>query len=329
MEPLEIENCRKMPSPFKLSVFIGLAAVALYAIRKYSDGGVCESKARLDGKTVVITGGNTGIGKETAIDLVSRGAKVIIGCRSKERGEAALVDIKNITGSDNVHMRILDLASFASIHAFAQGIVESEPRLDILINNAGIMMCPFWKTEEGFEMQVGVNHIGHFLLTNLLLDLIKKSAPSRIINVSSMGHKFVWSVDFETMHKESAYSSMGSYGVSKLANVLFTKELSQRLEGSGVSVFALHPGAVATELGRYSFTKYSVIELLMTPVQKLAFKNSKQGAQTSICCAVEEGIEKYSGQYFADCKVAPASSLAEDKELAKKLWDQSIKWTKL
>lgn len=311
----------------KLSAFTILLAIGLYLLKQYSGGGVCESKIRLDGKTVLITGGNTGIGKETAIDLAKRGARLIIACRSKDKGESAVIDIKNQSRNEDVHFRLLDLASFASIRYLAEGIVKSEARLDILINNAGIMMCPFWKTENGHEMQFGVNHLGHFFLTNLLLDLIKKSAPSRIINVSSRAHTYPTTIDFEEINSEAAYSRMNSYGVSKLANVLFSRELNQRLKGTGVSVFSLHPGAVNTELGRHIFGDYA--EVLMTPVRKIFFKDSIQGSQTSICCAVEKDIVKESGEYFSDCKKAPTSSAGEDMELARKLWEYSVKATNM
>eukprot|EP00794_Sanderia_malayensis_P007970 gene7970-8829_t len=314
----------------KLSLYVGLAAVALYGIRKWFDGGVCTSKARLDGKTVVITGGNTGIGKETAIDMARRGAKVIIGCRNQQRGEKAVGEIQEKSGSKNVHLRSLDLASFASIRAFAEGVLRSESRLDILINNAGIMACPFAKTEDGFQTQFGVNHLGHFLLTNLLVDLIEKSAPSRIVIVSSLAHRFLTSVNFDKVNDESSYDPMNAYSESKLANVLFANELSKRLKNKNVSVFSLHPGVVTTELGRYSsFMNHPIVKLLLVPVRKLIYKDSQQGAQTSICCAVEEGLEKLTGEYFADCAVATKSAFAQDEQLAKKLWQLSMQWTKL
>ncbi len=269
------------------------------------------------------------LGKETAIDLAKRGAKVIIGCRSKQKGEEALVDIKEKSGSENVHLRPIDLASFKSIRAFAEGILESESRLDILINNAGIMACPFWKTEDGHQIQFGVNHLGHFLLTNLLLGLIEKSAPSRIVIVSSLAHRFPFSVDLDKVNDEESYSAWSAYGVSKLANVLFAKELSRRLKDKNVSAFSLHPGSVSTELQRHSLRADAIREVLMQPYLKLCFKSPWQGAQTSIFCAVQEGLEKYSGEYFADCAVATTSSFAKDEDLAKKLWDMSLEMTKL
>eukprot|EP00794_Sanderia_malayensis_P007971 gene7971-8830_t len=311
-----------------MSLALGLgvvgASLALYGIRKWSDGGVCTSKARLDGKTVVITGGNTGIGKETAIDMAKRGARVIVGCRNKQKGEEAIADIREQSGSKNVHLRSLDLASFASIRAFAEGVLRSESRLDILINNAGIMACPFAKTEDGFQTQFGVNHLGHFLLTNLLVDLIEKSAPSRIVIVSSLVHRFVFSVDFDKYNNVDSYTPWGAYNESKLANVLIASEWARRLKDKNVSVFSLHPGSVATDLQRHSLRSNAFKEICMYPFLKLTFKNPQQGAQTSIHCAVQEGIEHLSGEYFADCTVATKSALAKDEKLAKQIWDMSV-----
>lgn len=184
--------------------------VSFAAMRRYFAGGVCRSKARLDGKTVIITGANTGIGKETAIDLASRGAKVILACRDVMRAERAATDIMKKSNNQNIVVKIVDLASLDSIRKFADNINKSEPKIDILINNAGIMMCPYWKTQDGFEMQFGVNHLGHFLLTNLLLDKIKSSAPARIINVSSRAHTRTDKLDFDDLNSEKKLQQYGS-----------------------------------------------------------------------------------------------------------------------
>lgn len=171
---------------------IGLASLAsfFYLTKKfYFAGGVCHSKARLDGKTVIITGANTGIGKETALDLAKRGARVILACRDLNKSLQAADEIRKKTGNGNVFVKLLDLASLESVRQFAKEINAQEDRIDILINNAGIMACPKWKTKDGFETQFGVNHLGHFLLTNLLLDKIKQTGKARIVNVSSLAHE--------------------------------------------------------------------------------------------------------------------------------------------
>ena len=224
--------------------------VGLYLLKRYFGGGVCTSKARLDGKTVIITGANTGIGKETAIDLARRGARVILACRSVERGEKAAVEVRERSGNENAEFRQLDLSSLASVRQFSAKILEEEPRIDILINNAGVMMCPYSKTVDGFEMQFGTNHLGHFLLTNLLLDRIKEAPSGRIINVSSMAYRF-GKINFDDLNSEQSYGEMRAYYQSKLANVLFTRSLAKHLEGTNVTANCLHPGAVTTELQRH------------------------------------------------------------------------------
>ena len=245
---------------------IGAATIAvLYAGKRYFQGGRCHSTKRLDGKTVVITGGNTGIGKETAVDLAKRGARVIIGCRNLEKGKEALKEIQERSGSKDVFLEKIDLASLDSVRKFADSVLISESRLDILINNAGVMACDYQKTEDGFEMQFGTNHLGHFLLTMLLLDLIKKSAPSRIVNVSSTAHTLgSGKIHFDDINFEKDYSPYEAYFHSKLANVLFTRELSKRLEGSHVTVNSLHPGAVKTDLERH-FSAY--LQILVVPAR--------------------------------------------------------------
>ena len=238
--------------PYNLLACIAVVGIVLYMLRRFFAGGVCRSKALLDGKTVIITGGNTGIGKETAIDLAKRNARVIVACRNQERGKKAEVDIRRESGSSNVHFRQLDLSSFESIKKFVKEVLSEESRVDILINNAAVMYCAFGKTEDGFETQFGVNHLGHFLLTNLLLDRIKQAPEGRIIVVSSMGHALTGKLNLDTINSEAHYSPYDAYHKSKLANVLFTKALAKRLTGTNVTVNSLHPGGVDTELQRHS-----------------------------------------------------------------------------
>ena len=207
-------------------------------------------------KTVIITGANTGIGKETAIDLAKRQAKVIIACRNPERGRDAEQEIRRRSGSDNIFYHHLDLASLTSVRQFAEWAIEEEPHIDILINNAGIMRCPHWKTEDGYEMQFGVNHLGHFLLTNLLLEKMKESPSARVVNVSSIAYrsKKVTRETFLDFNSKQAYDPGVAYSCSKLANVLFTHSLAKRLTGTNITVNCLHPGVIMTELGRHFFT---------------------------------------------------------------------------
>ena len=235
---------------------IGLSCV--YLIRKWAAGGVCRSKARLDGKTVIITGANTGIGLETAVDLAKRNARVILACRSVERGEKAAVEVRKRSSNDNVVFRQLDLASLESVRKFAGKILEEEPRIDILINNAGVVFPQRKLTKDGFEMHFGVNHLGHFLLTNLLLDRIKEAPSARIVNVSSGIVDIFGDIDFDNLNSERSFSQWKAYGMSKLSNILFTRSLAKRLKDTRVTVNCLHPGTITTEIGRNMMNPFLV-----------------------------------------------------------------------
>jgi retinol dehydrogenase 12 len=212
-------------------------------------GNYTNDAARIDGKVVIVTGANTGLGKATAVELAKRGGKVYIACRSEERAKAALVEIQEKSGSQNVHYIQLDLASLESIRNFSRKFHEIESRLDILVNNAGLLTGE-GKTADGFDMTVGVNHLGVFLLTNLLLDLLKAAAPSRVVIVASDMHN-LGSIDKENFnHQKKFPGTWFAYANSKLANVLFARELAKKLEGTGVTVNACCPGPVNTEVAR-------------------------------------------------------------------------------
>ncbi|KAM9765812.1 retinol dehydrogenase 13 [Menidia menidia] len=299
-----------------------VAGVGLLALRRWMAGGVCKSKAMLEGKTVLITGANTGIGKETALDMAQRGARVILACRDMNRARIAADEIRQKSGNGNVVVKKLDLASLQSIRDLARDVQGTESRLDILINNAGIMMCPKWETEDGFEMQFGVNHLGHFLLTNCLLDLLKKSAPSRIVLVSSLAHER-GHIHFDDINLDKDYKPEVSYRQSKLANVLFAKELAARLKGTGVSVYSLHPGVIRTELGRYLLPTLALWKRILASVFMKIVKNPWEGAQTTIYCAVDENVANESGLYYSDCAPKTPAPQALDDDAAKKLWDLS------
>ena len=236
--------------PYHLFGLAAVAGVSLYLVKKYFGGGVCHSKARLDGKTAIVTGANTGIGLETAVDFAQRNGRVILACRSREKGETAAELVKRRSGNNNVVFMQLDLASLDSVRNFATSVLDKEAHIDILVNNAGVMACPYMKTADGFEMQFGVNHLGHFLLTNLLLDRLKEAPSARIINVSSSAHKR-GKINFDDLNFTHNYSAFGAYAQSKLANVLFTRSLAKRLEGTKVIVNSLHPGVIRTELARH------------------------------------------------------------------------------
>ncbi|XP_055364449.1 retinol dehydrogenase 12, like isoform X2 [Betta splendens] len=237
-----------------------------------------------------------------------------------EKAQVAVKEIIEASGNENVLCMKLDLADSKSIREFAEAINKVEPKLNILINNAGVMVCPYGKTADGFEMQIGVNHFGHFLLTYLLIDLIKKSAPARIVTVSSMAHSY-GSINLEDINSEKGYDKGKAYGQSKLANVLFTRSLAKRLEDTGVTTYSLHPGVVQTDLWRHLNGPQQFLWKLATPFTK----NSTQGAQTTIYCAVEPSLEKESGGYYSDCAPASCSSAGKDDNLAQKLWELSCR----
>lgn len=301
--------------------------ILLFLFRLWMQGGKCKSTARLDGKTVVITGCNTGIGKIAAIDLSKRGAKIVMLCRSVDKAEAAADDIRKATEGEVV-VHKMDLASLESISNCADQLGNSLDKIDILINNAGVMMCPDLKTEDGFEMQIGTNHFGHFYLTNLLMPLMKKAGPgARIVNISSLAHEsgsMQWDdINFE----KTPYSATEAYRQSKLANILFTKELARRGEGSGVTAYSLHPGVVATELWRYSGVTFGCVGSCIMGCIRPLFKTPENGAQTTIFCAVDESIADHSGRYYSDCKEKRPRPQAENMEDAKRLWDLSEQLT--
>ncbi|XP_041483156.1 retinol dehydrogenase 11-like [Lytechinus variegatus] len=306
-----------------LTVAVVVAVVAWKPLRKWLKGGRCHSNARMDGKTVIITGCNTGIGKETAKDLAKRGARVIMACRNMEKAKAAQLDIIRESGSSNVVVKRLDLASMKSIREFSDEIKREEKSLHVLLNNAAVALCPPSKTEDGFEMQFGTNHLGHFLLTLLLLDLLKTSAPSRIVNVSSLAHEG-GKINFDDIMLTKNYNNFGAYSQSKLANILFTSELARRLKGTGVTCYSLHPGAVETDLLRHRDTYNAVWTIMLFFIEPF-FKTAEEGAQTSIYCCVDEKAGQETGLYYSDCTVKQLKSHARDDKAARKLWDLSLK----
>ena len=288
--------------------------------------GKYTKETKIDGKVVVITGANCGIGKETAVDLAKRGGKIYIACRDIKRGEDALKEIKEISGSNNVHFLQLDLASLDSVREFSRKFHELENQLHILINNAGIMACPQSKTTDGFELQLGTNHLGHFLLTNLLLDLIKSSSPSRIVVVSSEAY-VMGNISRDDLMCENSYGEWKAYGQSKLANILFSNELASKLEGTGVTVNSLHPGVVRTELGRHG--SQTIKKFIIDPIFSHFMKTAWEGAQTSIYLALDPDLNEVTGKYFLNCKEDKPWAKARDKETAAWLLNKSMELVKL
>jgi retinol dehydrogenase-12 len=269
----------------------------------------------MKGKICIVTGGNTGIGKATVAGLAREGATVVLACRDLERGRAAIADIQAQTPSAEVRVMRLDLASLQSVRDFAAAFVAEYPRLDVLIENAGVSTGSRQLTADGFEMDFGVNHLGHFLLTTLLLPTLKASAPSRVVVVSSSVHKGAH-IDFDDLQSERSWGTMRAYGQSKLANMLFVRALARQLEGSGVVVNALHPGVIASELARDFPAPFRLLA-------RLFFKSTEKGARTSLHLATAPEAANVSGKYFADCKETKPGASALDDDAAKRLWTES------
>jgi NAD(P)-dependent dehydrogenase (short-subunit alcohol dehydrogenase family) len=250
-----------------------------------------------------------------------------------ERAHNAASDLMNKTGCDESRLIVmhLDLGSLQSIRKFVADFKSRESKLDILINNAGVMLVPEGKTEDGFETTFGVNHLGPFLLTNLLVDmLISNEKPTRVVNLSSYAHVF-GTINFDDLMFTNGFSSHLAYCQSKLANVLFSRELAKRLHGSKVTTYSVHPGGVRTDLQRHVpiIHDYYVVNLIYYYVTWPFFKEPWNGAQTSICCAVDTKLENETGKYYMDCVETEPAAEALDDNVAKRLWDTSVKLVKL
>lgn len=280
----------------------------------------------MEGKTVIITGANSGIGKETARDLAKRGARIILACRNLETANAAKEEISKETGNTKLIVKKLDLGSQKSIRAFAADIVKTEKKIDVLIHNAGMALAFRGQTsEDGIELTMATNHYGPFLLTHLLIDVLKKSAPARIVIVASELYRLS-SVNLDKLNPVGTFPAAYLYYVSKFANIYFARELAKRLENSGVTVNFLHPGMIDSGIWR---NVPFPLNLPMMAITKTMFKTPKQGAQTSIYLATSDEVANVNGKYFMDCKEATLNAAALDEEKGKKLWEESVKFVKL
>jgi NAD(P)-dependent dehydrogenase (short-subunit alcohol dehydrogenase family) len=278
--------------------------------------------AALTGKTVLITGGNAGIGKETAVDLASMGAQVTITARDPARGAAALDEIRTRSGRDDVEVMPLDLARLASVRDFAAEFAARHDRLDVLVNNAGLVLSSRQETIDGYEMTFQVNHLGHFLLTKRLHDQLVAGAPARVVNVASDAHKGARrGLDFDDLQSQHRYRGFSVYGRSKLANILFTRELARRWDGTGVTANAVHPGFVASSFGRDGDT--GRFGALLFPLLKPFALTSAQGAQTSVYVASTPELESITGGYWVKSAPASPSAAAQDDAAAARLWEVS------
>jgi len=284
----------------------------------------------LTGRVAVVTGASGGLGAETARALASKGAAVTIGCRDVAKGEAAAEAIRTSTGNDKIAVAELDLLSHDSIRRCAREVLASHPKLDLLIDNAGVMACPLERSSQGWELQFATNHVGHFLFTALLVPALEAASPSRVVVLSSAGHQR-GPVDFDDLHFErKPYEKWEAYGQAKSANALFAVELDRRLRDRGVRAFAVHPGAIGTELSRH-LTRDDIVELLERVENALGgLKAVEAGAATSVWAATAPELDGKGGIYLEDCGIAGAAGSdskamgflphAVDPELAARLW---------
>ncbi len=280
----------------------------------------------LSGKTVIITGANTGIGKITAAALAKRGAHVVVACRSKEKTEPVIAEIRASAGHDRVEWVGCDLSDLASVRQAADGLLQRALPIHVLINNAGLAGKP-GLTKDGFEITFGTNHLGHYLWTRLLqpaLVTTDAAAPARIVNVASKAHYQAKSIDWAAQRERTkSRTGLTEYSVSKLCNVLFTKELARRAGDQALRTYALHPGVVATDVWRHvpSPFRWVIKKFMITP---------EQGAATSIKTAADPALANQTGRYYdADGREKNTSRLADDTELARELWNRSAQWVGL
>ncbi len=273
----------------------------------------------MTGKTVVVTGASSGIGLETARALAEQGARVVMVVRSQERGEAAMLDIESTVPGAKLELALADLYSLAEVRKVAAELRERCPRIDVLVNNAGLIHKTRELTVDGFEKTFALNHLAGFLLTYELRDVLAKSAPARVVTVSSFGHKFArfaWD-DLATMTKWTGQTFV--YGASKLCNIWFAKESARRFAGKGVTSNALHPGGVASNFGATGGAMFKYGTKLVKPF----LLTTAQGARTSIYLASSPEVDGVTGEYFAKCKVKTPSARARNAEDAGKLWELS------
>jgi NAD(P)-dependent dehydrogenase (short-subunit alcohol dehydrogenase family) len=275
----------------------------------------------MTGRTCLVTGANSGIGKETALGLARMGARVVLVCRNQQKGESALADIQRQTGSSHLDLLIADMSSFGSVRGLAERVQQLYPQLDVLINNAGAAVRRRTLSADGIEMTVAGNYLGAALLTFLLLDLLKSSAPSRIVNVSSEAQRNSRLDLNDLQFEKRKYNPLAAYGQSKLLMNAFTFELARRLQGTGVTANCLHPGVVATNIWPADapwFVK------LLVGVMKPFMLNSKQGAKVSLYLATSPDVANVSGQYFVKSRPANSNPLSRDPKVMPAIWQ----WTK-
>ncbi len=280
----------------------------------------------MQGKACMVTGANSGIGKATALGLAQVGANVVMVARDRARGEVAQNEVKAKSGNNSVDLLVADLSSQQSIRQLVENFKQHYKQLYVLINNAGVFMLTRRETVDGLEITFAVNYLAPFLLTNLLLDVLKASAPARIVNVSSEAHENGY-IKMDDLQAKKNYRPFRAYGQSKLALVMFTYELARRLQGTGVTANCLHPGFVATNIGQ------SGVVPVARPVAKFVLSflgiSPEEGAKTSIYLATSTDVEDVTGKYFVKSVISRSAPISYDESLQRQLWEESAKLVKL
>ena len=280
----------------------------------------------MQGKACMVTGANSGIGKATALGLAQVGANVVMVARDRARGEVAQNEVKAKSGNNSVDLLVADLSSQQSIRKLVENFKQHYKQLYVLINNAGVFMLTRRETVDGLEITFAVNYLAPFLLTNLLLDVLKASAPARIVNVSSEAHENGY-IKMDDLQAKKNYRPFRAYGQSKLALVMFTYELARRLQGTGVTANCLHPGFVATNIGQ------SGVVPVARPVAKFVLSflgiSPEEGAKTSIYLATSTDVEDVTGKYFVKSVISRSAPISYDESLQRQLWEESAKLVKL
>jgi retinol dehydrogenase 12 len=282
---------------------------------RHDDDGVM---ADLDGRTFLVTGANTGIGRATAHDLARRGARVVLATRSEEKTRPVIDEMVHDTGNDELEHLALDLADLDSVRAAAEAFLARDQPLHVLINNAGVA-GQRGVTAQGFELAFGINHLGHFLLTTLLLERLRQSAPARVVNVSSDSHYRPKEIEWDALRRPTkTVTGMDEYGVSKLCNVLFTQELARRIPDTEVAAHAVHPGVIASDIWRR-------VPWPVRPIMTRFMKSTEEGATTSLWCATSPDLDGRSGRFYVDCAEKDPNRIATP-DLAAELWRRSEAW---
>ncbi|XP_011550230.3 retinol dehydrogenase 11-like [Plutella xylostella] len=307
-------------------VFVVATLLLLVARHQKRTNAMCTSTARLDGKTALVTGGTAGMGLEIAKDFAKRGARVIVVCPFEKEGVNGRKEIVAASGNENVVYQHLDLASLKSVRNFAQHILATEERLDILVNNAGVGIPATNDTEDGLNFIMQVNYFGHFLLTILLLPLLKKSKAGRIVNTASILHNLGFNLRVDHLNSNH-WSKIWIYGKSKFCTIPFSRELTRRIKDSSVVVNSVDPGAVGTAI--FHSVPIPFAGDIVSFFFKHSFKTPREGAQTAIYVAVDDTAGKISGELFKNCKLTRGVKWAYNDELAAKLWEESVKCVKL